>query len=185
MNIIIEGCDAMGKGTQIANIEKEFENRNKAVHIIHYSNIKLDSNEKIKLASQIRYREMFRLMGNCPKENVLIFDRAHLGETVYSPMYRNYSGDFVFDYEKDYANHNNPVTKMIVFTDNAEKVIERDKARGDGLSFSLDIDKKKQELAAFERAYDMSCLDKKLIKLNGRNAEEIWEQEVKPFIFGE
>lgn len=174
----------MGKGTQIAFIEKEFEKRNKAVHIVHYSNIKLDTNEDIKLASQIRYREMFRLMSVLPNENVLIFDRAHLGETVYSPIYRKYSGDFVFDYEKDYVNHNNPVTKLIVFTDTPEAVIERDKKRGDGLSFSLDVEKKREEIAAFERAYEMSSLDKKLIHLNGRTPEQIWEEDVYPFIFG-
>ena len=27
----------------------------------------------------------------------LIFNRSHLGESVYSPLYRGYSGDFVFD----------------------------------------------------------------------------------------
>lgn len=184
MNIVIEGCDAMGKGTQIAFIEKEFEKLAAAVHIIHYSNIKLDTNDAIKVASQIRYREMFKLMSVIPDNNVLIFDRAHLGETVYSPIYRNYSGDFVFDFEKDYVKREHPETKLIVFTDTPEAVIERDKKRGDGLSFSLDIDKKKQELEAFERAYVMSCLDKKLIYLNGRTPEQIWKEDVYPFIFG-
>ena len=101
-------------------------------------------------------------MSSVPENNVLIFNRAHLGETVYSPMYRNYNGDFVFDFEKDYVRREPPETKLIVFTDTPEAVIERDKKRGDGLSFSLDIDKKKQELEAFERAYNMSCLDKNL-----------------------
>ena len=36
MNIIIEGADALGKDTQISFIEKEFEKRSKAVHIVHY-----------------------------------------------------------------------------------------------------------------------------------------------------
>ena len=123
----------MGKGTQIALIEKEFEKLAAAVHIIHYSNIKLDTNDAIKVASQIRYREMFKLMSVVPDNNVLIFDRAHLGETVYSPIYRNYSGDFVFDFEKDYVKREHPETKLIVFTDTPEAVIERDKKRGDGL----------------------------------------------------
>ena len=184
MNIIVCGADALGKSTQIALIEKEFEKLAAAVHIIHYSNIKLDTNDAIKVASQIRYREMFKLMSVVPDNNVLIFDRAHLGETVYSPIYRNYNGDFVFDFEKDYVKREHPETKLIVFTDTPEAVIERDKKRGDGLSFSLDIDKKKQELEAFERAYEMSSLNKKLIHLNGRSPEEIWEQDVKPFIFG-
>lgn len=184
MNIVIEGCDAIGKGTQIALIEKEFEKLAAAVHIIHYSNIKLDTNDAIKVASQIRYREMFKLMSSVPDNNVLIFDRSHIGESVYSPMYRNYNGDFVFDFEKDYVKREHPETKLIVFTDTPEAVIERDKKRGDGLSFSLDVDKKKQELEAFERAYNMSCLDKKLIHLNGRTPEQIWKEDVYPFIFG-
>ena len=88
------------------------------------------------------------------------------------------------DFEKDYVKREHPETKLIVFTDTPEAVIERDKKRGDGLSFSLDIDKKKQELEAFERAYNMSCLDKKLIHLNGRTPEQIWKEDVYPFIFG-
>ena len=184
MNILIEGVDCLGKSTQISFIEKEFEKDHKAVHIIHYSNIKLDSIEAIEQASKIRYREMFNLMSNVPENNVLILDRSHIGETVYSPIYRNYSGDYVFHFEKEFAGRDTSKTKLIVFTDTPEAVIERDKKRGDGLSFSLDLDKKKQELEAFERAYEMSSLDKKLIHLNGRSPEEIWEQDVKPFIFG-
>ena len=127
---------------------------------------------------------MFKLMSSVPENNVLIFNRAHLGETVYSPMYRNYNGDFVFDFEKDYVRREHPETKLIVFTDTPEAVIERDKKRGDGLSFSLDIDKKIQELEAFESAYNMSCLDKKLVHVSGRTPEQIGKGDVYPFIFG-
>lgn len=184
MNVIVCGADALGKSTQISFIEKEFEKDHKAVHIIHYSNIKLDTVEEIEQASKIRYREMFNLMSNVPENNILIFDRAHLGESVYSPIYRKYNGDYVFHFEKEFVDRDSSNTKLIVFTDTPEAVIERDKKRGDGLSFSLDLDKKKQELEAFERAYEMSSLNKKLIHLNGRSPEEIWEQDVKPFIFG-
>ena len=184
MNIIIEGTDALGKDTQISFIEKEFEKNHKAVHIIHYSNIKLDSIESIEQASKIRYREMFNLLSDVPENNVLILNRSHIGEAVYSPIYRNYNGDYVFHFEKEFVDREASNTKLIVFTDTPEAVIERDKKRGDGLSFSLDLDKKNQELEAFERAYEMSSLNKKLIHLNGRSPEEIWEQDVKPFIFG-
>jgi len=34
-------------------------------------------------------------------DRVLFFNRAHLGEVVYGPLYRGYSGDFVFDLEED------------------------------------------------------------------------------------
>lgn len=186
MNVIIEGVDATGKSTQIQLIENELEKRGKAVHIVHYSNIKYTkNNSKIKNASMIRYREMFNLMKKTDDLNVIIFDRAHIGESIYSPIYRNYSGDFVFDFEKNFVNSSHPETKLILFTDTVENVITRDKTRGDGRSFTLDPEKKAKELKAFDEAFSRSCLDKKRIVLNGRTPEEIFSQDVYPFIFGE
>ena len=183
MNIIVEGCDCTGKDTQIKFIETEFERLKKAVHIFHYSNITLDSNKNIENASKIRYREMFNLLNKSDDLNVFIMNRSHLGEAVYSPIYRGYSGDYVFDYEKDFMIKEHQNTKLILLIDDPEKIIERDKARGDNNSFSLDIDKKKTEIVLFERAFDKSFLDKKMIHLNGRTAEDIYENEIKPFIF--
>lgn len=178
--------DAMGKSTQIQLIENELERRHKAVHIVHYSNIKFTKdNKEIENASALRYREMFNLMKKTDDTNVIIFDRAHLGETVYSPLYRGYTGDFVFQFEKDFIEGEHPETKLILFTDTVENVIARDKARGDGLSFTLDPEKKADELKAFDMAFENSWLDKKRISLNGRTPEEIYEQDVFPFIFGD
>ena len=186
MNIIVCGADAMGKSTQIQLIENELEKLGKAVHIVHYSNIKFTKdNSEIENASMIRYREMFNLMKRTDDLNAIIFDRAHLGETVYSPLYRGYTGKFVFDFEKNFVNGSHPKTKLILFTDTVENVIARDKARGDGLSFTLDPEKKAEELKAFDEAFNESCLDKKRIILNGRTPEEIYSQDVYPFIFGE
>ena len=182
MNILIEGPDCVGKSTQIKMLETEFAKRGVVSHVIHYSNIKLDSNEKIKLASQLRYREMFNILKMSSHLNNFILDRSHVGEAVYSPIYRGYNGDFVFDYESQFLLKAHQLTKLVLFTDDAEKIIERDKARGDGLSFSLDIEKKKQELDAFDRAFNMSSLDKIRIPLDGRGPEEIWK-ELKLFIF--
>lgn len=185
MNIIFESTDAMGKDTQIQLLEKELEQRGKAVHILHYSNIKLNNNSQIEVASKIRYREMFNIMKNINDPNIVIFNRAHLGETVYSPLYRGYNGDYVFEYEKEYILKQHPQTYLIVFTDDVDKVIARDLARNDGKSFSLDRDMKEKEIKAFERAYKMSSLYKKLVNLNGRKPEQIFEEDIKPFIFGE
>lgn len=185
MNIIFESTDAMGKDTQIALLERELEKRGKAVHILHYSNIRLDSNSQIETASKIRYREMFNVMKNITDPNVFIFNRAHLGETVYSPLYRNYNGDYVFDYEKEYLNQQHPKTFLIVFTDDVDNVIARDIARNDGKSFTLDKDKKQKEIELFEQAYEKSSLCKKLVKLNNRTPEQIFNEDIKPFIFGE
>lgn len=183
MNVIVEAADAMGKDTQIGFIEQEFERRGKAVHIIHYSNIKLATNKDIEIASRIRYREMFNIMNFSNNLNIFIFNRAHLGETVYSPIYRGYNGDYVFEYEKKFVNKGHENTKLIVFTDDPEKSIERDIKRNDGKSFSLELEKRTNEINRFVEAYNKSVLDKKLIELKGRDANQIWQEEVYPFIF--
>lgn len=183
MNIIIEGIDCVGKDTQIAFIETEIAKRNKVSHVFHYSNIKLTDNKEIEKASKLRYREMFSILNMSSDLNNFIMNRSHLGEAIYSPIYRSYSGDYVFDYEKAFLSKAHQPTKLVLFLDDAEKIIERDKKRGDGLSFSLDIDKKNQEIEAFKKAFEKSSLDKKLIYLKGRGPEEIFTQEVYPFLF--
>lgn len=110
----------------------------------------------------------------------LILDRSHVGEAVYSPLYRNYNGDFVFEEERTFLWQDNlKRIKLILFTDDAENVIKRD----DGLSFSIDLNTKKKEIELFDKAFEKSILNKKRIELKGRNAEQIWNEEVKTFIF--
>lgn len=183
MNILIEGVDCVGKDTQIRFLETEFEKLGKVVHIIHYSNIKLENNENIEIASKLRYREMFNLLNKSDDLNIFIFNRSHLGEMIYGPIYRNYSGNYVLDFEKDFMKNEHQDTKLILFTDDAEAIIKRDKERNDGQSFSLDPEIKKKEIELFDNAFEKSILNKKRIKLEGRDAEQIWGEEVKPFIF--
>lgn len=175
MTLLIEGCDNVGKGTQIEYIKKYVEEKyNCPVHYMHYSNIK--GAKDIRAVSEELYKQMFEIVskdyGNC----LIICDRSHLGEAVYSPIYRGYDGDYIFDLEKEADLKTN--VGLLVFTETAENLIKRD----DGLSFSIDIDKKNDEIARFKAAYDKSILRKKLIELKGRGKEEIFEQEVKPFV---
>ena len=184
MVTVVEGIDNSGKGTQIQKIKEEFEKRGISVHILHYSNIKTfgNDNKKIREASYKQFRDMFKLINYAAGEDsmALICDRAHLGECVYSPIYRDYSGDFVFEEEKNFIWQDNlKRIKLILFTDDAENVIKRD----DGLSFSIDLDTKKKEIELFNKAFEKSILNKKRIELKGRDAEQIWNEEVKTFIF--
>lgn len=190
MIIIIEGADALGKSTQVQLIKNRFELEGKTVHILHYSNLKFSKNkDDILAASKNLYKSVFDLMINNEfntPENILIFDRSYIGEVVYSPIYRNYSGDYVYDIENDFVTNYKFAaknTKLILFTDSAEAVIERDKKRGDMKSFTLDIDKKRKELTAFEEAVKKSKLNKKIISLKGRSPEQIFKEDVENFIF--
>lgn len=188
MTIIIEGVDALGKSTQIQKIKEEFEKQGISVHILHYSNIKAfgNDNKKIREASYKQYRDMLKLANYAASEDsmALILDRSHIGEAVYSPLYRNYNGDFVFEEEKTFLWQDNlKRIKLILFTDEVEAIIKRDKERNDGQSFSLDPEMKKKELDLFDKAFEKSILNKKRIELKGRDAEQIWSEEVKTFIF--
>lgn len=188
MVTIICGTDALGKDTQIQKIKDESEKRGISAHILHYSNIKVfgNDNKKIREASYKQFRDMFKLINFAASEDSmnLILNRAHLGECVYSPLYRNYNGDFVFEEEKTFIWQDNlKRIKLILFTDDVEAIIKRDKERNDGLSFSLDPEMKKKELELFDKAFEKSILNKKRIELKGRDAEQIWNEEVKTFIF--
>lgn len=187
MNIIIEGVDATYKSTEIQFIKNELEKRGKIVYIIHCSNFKFsDDLKEIESFSKKYYKDLLLLMRHSSedKDHVIIFDRAHLGEYVYSPIYRNYDGSYVFDYEKeilldDYS------TKLIVFSDDPQKIIERDKKRNDKLSFSLALDKKTEEVNRFVEAFNKSVLNKKFIELKDRSSEQVWKEDVLPFIGAE
>ena len=41
----------------------------------------------------------------------------------------------------------------------------------------------KKEIELFDTAFEKSILNKKRIELKGRDAEQIWNEEVYPFIF--
>ncbi|MCF0124822.1 MAG: hypothetical protein HUJ68_03545 [Clostridia bacterium] len=178
MTLLVEGCDNVGKGTQIEFIKNYVENKyNCPVHYMHYSNIKgKSSSDDIRKISEELYKQMFDIVGKDYGNCLIICDRSHLGEAVYSPIYRNYSGDYVFDIEKEAIK--NTKVGLLVFTESVENLIKRD----DGLSFSIDPDKKKDEIDRFKVAFDKSSLFKKHIELNNRGKDEIFEQEVRPFI---
>lgn len=195
MVVIIEGPDAVGKSTQIQLIKNYAEKElDYPVHILHYSNIKAFGNDgpAIENASYKLYSDMFKLMETSERQNLnrlLILDRAHLGETVYSPIYRGYNGDYVLSdkfegaYNKTQAAKN---TYLILFTDSVDSIIERDKKRGDGLSFSLDKSKKADEIERFENAFNLSGIPNKLmIKVGTKTPDEIFNGEVVPFLRGD
>ncbi len=188
MVLIIEGADALGKSTQINEIVKEAQKRYIVPHILHYSNIKAFGKDRdlIRDFSVSEYNSIFKFMKEyaMASKDLFIFDRCHLSEYVYSPMYRDYDGYYIFASERQIIPTGDAV-KLILFTDTPENVIERDKLRGDGLSFSLDINKKKEELDKFVEAFNESSIDqKKIITVGKRSIGDI-AAEVKDFVFGE
>jgi thymidylate kinase len=116
-----------------------------------------------------QYLQGFEMMKFAYHNNInLIFDRFHIGEYVYSPIYRNYSGEFIFEIEKQFKFEkffgNIFLTVMV---DEAKSVSKRE----DGLSFSgKDIDLKISEKRRFTIGFTKSnIINKQLINCSNYN----------------
>lgn len=155
MNIIFEGPDNTGKGTQIRLLNRYItENGNIPFHVLHYSGIKNKDPEKIQKLSSNYYAQMFDILETSGKDFIL--DRSHIGEAVYSPLYRRYSGDYVFELEKEFDD----VLKtcvLFLFIDTPENLIKRD----DGLSFSTQVEMKQKEVDLFKQAFQKTNISNK------------------------
>ena len=167
--IIIEGTDNVGKDTQQDLIIKNMSEH--VFHKLHYSSLpfKDDSGyydkEKHATYSKELYESMFLLMMKSKtgykKGDIdinLIFNRSHLGETVYSPLYRGYSGDYVLDIEKKYTKVLREDLYLITLTNDPHTILKRD----DGKSFYGNEEEVKAEVDGFRRAHRLSTIKNKL-----------------------
>jgi hypothetical protein len=157
--IIIEGPDRCGKDTQQNLIIKNLKDR--VFHKLHYSNLPFKDDSQLNLSYSIElYNSMFNLMLTAKKESInLIFNRSHLGESVYAPLYRGYSGDYVFNIEKKYVNSLRENLYLITLIDNPDNIFSRD----DGNSLFKNIHETEAEINGFVLAHKKSNIKNKLL----------------------
>jgi len=157
--IIIEGTDNVGKDTQQDLIIKNMSDH--VFHKLHYSSLPFkDDKDKHANYSKKMYDDMFKLMMNCKDSNInIIFNRSHLGETIYSPLYRGYSGDYVFDIEKKYTKALREELYLITLVNDPHTILKRD----DGKSFYGNEEEVKAEVDGFKRAHRKSTIKNKLL----------------------
>lgn len=174
--IICEGLDRCGKSTQIAKLQDYFKEKGIESSVMHYAGVDVNNfgpftNPAKEIASRTRYDDMLNMAAqHVDSSHVLIFDRAHLGEYVYSPLYRNYDGRYVFELEKKFSNLMENAF-LFVFTDTAEHLISRD----DGLSLTTDLEKKREEVKRFEKAFIFSNIKHKFhIDISNKSIDVVW-----------
>jgi len=168
--IIIEGTDNTGKDTQQNLIIKKVNDL--VFQKLHYSSLPFkDDKEKHITYSQNLYNYIFKLMiASKDKDINIIFNRSHLGESVYSPLYREYSGDYVFDIEKQYVHSLRKELYLITLTNDPHTILKRD----DGKSFYGNEEEVKAEVDGFNRAHRLSKIKNKLkIHLGTMSADEV------------
>jgi len=157
--IIIEGTDNVGKDTQQNLIIKNL--KNDIFHKMHYSSLPFKDDITLNTTySKKMYENMFKLMILCKDQDVnIIFNRSHLGESVYSPLYRKYSGDYVFDIEEKFTNILRENLYLITLTNDPHTIWNRD----DGKSFYKNEEDIKAEVDGFNRAHRLSKIKNKLL----------------------
>tara|TARA_R110000803_G_scaffold78949_1_gene144291 strand:+ start:250 stop:843 length:594 start_codon:yes stop_codon:yes gene_type:complete len=168
--IIIEGTDNTGKDTQQNLIIEKINNL--VFQKLHYSSLPFkEDKEKHISYSQKMYDDMFKLMLVSKDQDInIIFNRSHLGETVYSPLYREYSGDYVFDIEKRYVNKLRQELYLITLTNDPHTILKRD----DGKSFYGNEEEVKAEVDGFNRAHRLSKIKNKLLlNIGTMSADEV------------
>jgi hypothetical protein len=163
------GLDRLGKSTLIDGIRNQFG----YYEIIHFSKPQklaayANTSEKCGVpqgGQQVWHYQHEGFLNSMILANSgarIIFDRWHLGEAVYSPMYRNYSGEYVFAMETMHGLDMHPSLRLILLIENFE--IARHFV-DDGESLGA-VEKREEEQARFIEAFHKSNIkDKRIVSV--------------------
>lgn len=161
MNFIIEAVDRLGKSTLVQNIQQLLGYHT----VIHYEKPKPleyyndtfgGIMNTLPPLGKYQYHSFSQGFDMLRYSDRIIFDRFHLGEIVYSPRYRGYDGNYVFELEKQFTSSIDSWSKgysknvkMILLTTSNFSFIQ-----DDGLSFDFSAKETEQEdfIAAFHRS---------------------------------
>lgn len=160
MIYIFEGMDNCLKDTLIQLLRSYLPPQ---TQILKFSNPpkNIDKPEEWQKA---HFKDMFDLieLSLSNSSRSMILNRAHLGEYVYSPIYRDYEGDWIFNLEESFLNasndHINKVKLIVLYDSNNFQLYTRE----DGKSLSNSVYKKMDlERDRFIKAFDKSKIPSK------------------------
>lgn len=165
----IEGLDRLGKSSLIEDIidQQGF------YQVIHFGKPKVlqvyqDGGDPGSIKSErtaeecLRYYQYYTFLNSMKIANSgarVIFDRWHLGEAVYAPLYRGYDGDYVFDLEARYQVADQNMVRLILLVE--DFTISKHFVSDGG---SFDDSKREAEQQMFIDAFNKSTItDKRMI----------------------
>ena len=171
-HFVLEGLDRVGKDTLLGGIQ----HRNGYHQVLHYKKpVLLDYySENMPVALALRkyqeasFRMMFQLLNGAPSAKI-ICNRAHLGECVYAPIYREYSGEYVFELEREFKAHQLSQARLVLLIEDFS--VSRHFA-DDGKSLG-GMEKRQEEQQLFLNAFDTSIFpDKRIVCVTDRETGE-------------
>ena len=167
--IIIESGDQLGKSTLIKGLCKYFDYKN--ITIRHCDKPPKGMNAEDTLNFQFaafnEESELIQCIRNKTysyHDDIIIYDRFHLGEYVYGQMFRNANPIYVANllklYELDKLNvDTNDEIYLITLTADPDFFLSKE----DGNSFSTNIKEKTRELKLFKDIHNISTIPHKLL----------------------
>ena len=172
-HIIIEGGDRLGKDTLLKNLCAHFNYNNITIRHFDKPPKGMAPKETLDFQFDVFYKEMLfvdHIKDNIDgdelgyHDNIVIWNRSHLGEYVYSQMFRGISKKDVTAKLRTFEERNlSPEMYLITLSASPRFFLEQE----DGESFSQDLEQKTRELQLFREAHALSIIpQKKLIKVN-------------------
>lgn len=159
--IIIEGPDRVGKNTLASNLTDRLDD----FLSIHFTGPPKDMKDSLSY----QFKNSFKYKANLTVEalkitNTVIWNRSHLGEYVYGQIYRNQNPQDIlkeiweFETKTLFPNIGNENIYAINLFASSDFLIQND----DGMSFSIEKEKKEKELEYFKDIFNKSLLRNKL-----------------------
>lgn len=165
-HLIIEAPDRCGKDTLIKNLMPLCQN----MVITHFSSPFGETDLEKRFFQEKSFRKEFEKssffldssMFTEPKKgklDLIVWNRAHLGEFVYGNLYRQTNPEeWVMKIEEDFKYNTRDNVYLLLLVGDPDFLSSRD----DGESFDGSVEARKKELANFRSAFDMSQIKKKL-----------------------
>jgi len=186
-HIIIEGGDRLGKDTLIRGIQDSYED-NWTIRHFGKPPKGMSPKETLDFQFDVFYKEAIFVdyfMNEFSDEygyydNSIIWNRSHLGEYVYSQMFRGIGKREIKERIKLFETRNLS-SNMYLFTLTASPYFFLSKEDGD--SFSQSLEQKTRELELFKEAHNLSIIPhKKIVKVDYegefRSKEKILESVI-------
>jgi hypothetical protein len=164
---LIEGIDRVGKNMLAHSLLDRF-----GYHlVIHYDRppaltfyAGAGESSPERLFQEASFRTLFQMLHH--SDIRLIANRAHLGEVVYAPMYRGYSGDYVFALEENLHVAAWSHVRVVLLTEDfrcSRHFVDDGKSLGAAQAREAEQD-------AFVRAFSRSAFaDKRLVCVTDQN----------------
>jgi hypothetical protein len=164
--LLIEGLDRLGKDLLVRGVLNKYG----YYQVLHFSKPQAldvytaqEPSTALQRYQEESFRTLFQLL--LAPEAKVICNRAHLGECVYAPLYRGYSGDYVFEIERTFRADTLTAARLLLLTEDFEAGHH---FVDDGLGLG-DASKRRDEQARFLAAFERSTIaDKRTICVTDR-----------------